>query len=251
MKKKYRSLISSIIVIFLFIISVHSCKKENGTNPTNGKTNAIFNPNKTYGSLTDQDGNVYKTITIGSQTWMAENLRTTKYRNGDIIPEVTDTNTWLNLNTGAYCNYEDTKSLDSIATYGRLYNWSVVNDDRKIAPTGWHVPTYDEWIVLGNFLGDSIAGDKLKESGTLHWKAPNYGATNETGFTALGGGYRYGYGGEYGYHHKGKEEAWWTVSVDSTNTDLVFHVTIGYNYSILGGCYCSKRDGFSIRCVKD
>jgi len=244
MKTKFNILVSSIILIFVLLATADGCKKDN--NFINGRTTAIFNPNKTYGSLTDQNGNVYKTITIGSQTWMAENLRATRYRNGDAIPNVTDNDIWQNLNYGAYCNYNNTSSLDSIATYGRLYSWLAVIDDRKIAPLGWHVPTYEEWLILEAFLGDSIAGDKLKESGTLHWKAPNYGATNETGFTALGGGYLHG----NGFKHNSIEEAWWTTSLDST-AKYVFHVTIGYNYGVLGGCYCPKRDGYSIRCVKD
>jgi uncharacterized protein (TIGR02145 family) len=232
------------------LISLSNCKKNN-TNFTNGKTSALFNPDKTYGSLTDQDGNIYKTITIGSQTWMAENLRTTTYRNGDKIPNVTNPEIWYDLKAGAFCNYDNISSPDSIATFGRLYNWEAVVDQRNIAPIGWHVPTYEEWKQLESYLGDSVAGNKLKETGTLHWKTPNYNATNETGFTAKGSGYLMGYNVIYGYHHKKIEGGWWTVSEDSSNVDFAYHVTMGYNYSILGGCWCPKRDGFSVRCIKD
>jgi uncharacterized protein (TIGR02145 family) len=251
MKNKTIIWIFPIFTIGLLLMLIQNCEKDDDENPTNGMTNAVFNPDVIYGSVKDQDGNEYKTINIGSQTWMAENLRTTKYRNGDKIPEVADKDKWLNLNSGAYINYDDTKSLDSIATYGRLYNWAAVIDARNIAPHGWHVPTYNEWKILETFLGDSIAGNQLKESGTLHWKAPNKGATNETGFTALGCGYLYKYAGVFDFHHRRIEGGWWTASEDSSNTCCAFHFTMGYNYPMLGGCWCTKHDGYSIRCVKD
>ena len=249
MKKKDQFWICPLL-IGIFLVLTTSCSKEED-NPTNGKTTAMFNPDKTYGSLTDQDGNVYKTIKIGTQTWMAENLRTTKYRNGEVITEVSDVIVWFNLSSGAYCNYNNTKSLDTIATFGRLYNWYAVTDVRNIAPAGWHIPTYNEWIVLETYLVDSIAANKLKESGTLHWKAPNFGATNETGFTALGGGYLQGYGNKFAYLHMGIEGGWWTVTQDDGDLDNAYHVTIGYDYSLLGGCNCPKLSGYSIRCLKD
>lgn len=227
----------------------YGCETDDHINPINGKTSAVFNPSKTYGSLIDQDGNVYKTITIGSQTWMAENLRTTKYRNGEAIPEVTDSTLWKDLSSGAYCNYENTKNIDTIASNGRLYNWFAIKDSRQIAPEGWHVPTFEEWIVLETYLGgDTIAGGKLKESGTQHWRVPNVGGTNETGFTALPGGYRMKFGnfysiGAYGY--------WWTATESATNTDLAWHRHLSHSYIMVGGCECGKGDGYSIRCVKD
>jgi uncharacterized protein (TIGR02145 family) len=255
MKMKFKILIPPFIGLFLFLMLVHCCKKgeeEEDINPTNGKTTALFNPGSTYGSLTDQDGNIYKTITIGSQTWMAENLRTTKFRNCDVIPEVTDSTAWINLSTGAYCNYQNTKSIDTIATFGRLYNWSAVTDNRKIAPSGWHVPTHDEWIILETYLVDSVAGIKLKESGNIHWKHFSlFEGTNETGFTALPGGYRFGIGGHYGFFNMGIEGGWWTVTEGDTNLVNAYHVTMGYSWPSFGGCNCPKRDGYSVRCVKD
>jgi uncharacterized protein (TIGR02145 family) len=135
----------------------------------------------------DIDGNEYHTVIIGGQEWMVENLRVTPYRNGDPIPNVSDTTSWRALTTGAYCSYDNDPSCS--AMYGNLYNWYAVNDFRQIAPEGWHVPTYEEWIVLETHLGgDTIAGGKLKESGTEHWRAPNVGGTNESGFSALPGG---------------------------------------------------------------
>jgi uncharacterized protein (TIGR02145 family) len=251
MKRSYRILLSIIMAICVLIIPTHSCEKDDNNNPTNGRTTAVFNPEKAYGSLTDQDGNEYKTITIGKQTWMAENLRTTKYRNGDEIPGVTEENTWFNLGTGAFCNYHNTINIDSIATYGRLYNWYAANDSRNIAPPGWHVPTHDEWIILETYLTDSVAGIKLKESDTVHWKIHYYIGTNETGFTALGAGYRQGYAGKFTFINIGIESGWWTVTEGDDNIDNAYHVTMGYNYGFLGGCNCTKVSGYSIRCVKD
>ena len=180
----------SVLVLFVILVII-ACKKENSYNPTNGKTTAVFNPDLTYGTMTDQDGNVYKTITIGTQTWMAENLRTTKYRDGTAIPNVTDNTAWTNLTAGAYCNFNNTTSADTIATYGRLYNWYAATDSRNIAPTGWHLPTETEWRTLIYYLGGfSVAGGKMKETGTTHWNTPNTGATNESGFSALPTGFR-------------------------------------------------------------
>jgi uncharacterized protein (TIGR02145 family) len=183
----------SVLVLFVTLV-INGCKKGDYSpiNPYNGKTTAVFNPGLTYGTMTDQDSNVYKTITIGTQTWMAENLRTTKYRDGSSILNITDNRVWTYLTTGAYCNYNNTKSADTIATYGRLYDWYAATDSRNIAPTGWHVPTVAEWTTLTTYLGgDSVAGGKIKETGTTHWATPNIAATNESGFTALPSGTRY------------------------------------------------------------
>jgi uncharacterized protein (TIGR02145 family) len=119
---------------------------------------------------------------------MAENLRTTQYNDGTPIPNVTDNDEWTDLTTGAYCNYNNTTNVDTIATFGRLYNWYAVNT-AKLAPTGWHVPTDTEWTTLGSYLEKNIVL-KLKETGTTHWPDSNTDATNESGFTALPGGYR-------------------------------------------------------------
>jgi uncharacterized protein (TIGR02145 family) len=158
------------------------------------------------GSVTDIGGNVYQTIKIGDQWWMMENLKVTHYRNGDPIPHVTDGGTWKGLSTGAYCNYGNDPG--NVETYGRLYNWYAVDDSRSIAPEGWHVPTDEEWKQLEMYLGMSQGqaddtgwrgtneGGKLKETGTTHWQSPNTGATNESGFSALPGGYR-GYDGYF------------------------------------------------------
>jgi len=197
------------------------------------------------GTVTDYDGNVYHTITIGTQVWMVENLKVTHYRNGDPIPNVTDSSAWGNLTTGAYCNYNN--DVNNVTTYGRLYNWFTVSDSRNIAPTGWHVPTDAEWTTLTTYLGgESVAGGKLKETGTTHWASPNTGATNETGFTALPGGYRFPIGsfdliGVYGF-------LWSSTEINSTGA---WERYLPFDGSDLSRTSDSKNYGNSIRCLKD
>jgi len=147
-------------------------------------------------TVTDIDGNCYRTVTIGTQVWMAENLKVTHDCNGEAIPNVTDGATWAGLTAGAYCEYNN--DVNNVATYGRLNNWYAVADSRNISPAGWHVASDAEWQTLSIFLGgDAIAGGKMKETGTTHWYSPNTGATNESGFSALPGGYRASGNGPY------------------------------------------------------
>lgn len=232
------------------LIATSSCKKEDNNNPvnlTNGKTTAVFNAGKTYGTITDQDGNIYKTITIGTQTWMAENLRTTKYRSGKVIPKVIDNSEWTSLTSGAYCNYKNTESNDTIATYGRLYNWYSVNDSLNIAPKGWHVPTNTEWNILITYLGgESVSGGKLKENGTTHWPSPNTGADKDNDFTALPGGIRdtnglFLYANFNGF--------FWS----SSEYDVLYSMSwVMYNNdSSISNYGYTKNSGLSVRCVKD
>jgi uncharacterized protein (TIGR02145 family) len=200
----------------------------------------------TPGTFTDIDGNVYHYITIGTQTWMVENLKTTKYRNGDAISNVTVNASWAALATGAYCWYNNDPA--NKALYGGLYNWYAVSDSRNIAPVGWHVPTDAEWTTLTTYLGgESVAGGKLKESGTAHWLTPNTGATNSTGFTALPGGYRYYYDGTF--YFVGGLGYWWS----STAYDATFALYryLGYYFANAYRSYYNKQYGFSVRCVRD
>lgn len=206
-----------------------------------------FNQDLTYGSVTDVEGNVYNTITIGNQTWMAENLRTTKYRNGEAIPLVTDNTAWLNLTTGACCNYNNDTA--NISRYGKLYNGYAVTDSRNIAPSGWHVPTDEEWTRLTTYLGsESVAGGKLKETGTGNWLDHNTGATNESGFSALPGGDR-GWGGSFTY--LGYMGNWWCSSVDSDNYTYIWCRRLEYDLSSVIRGVLNKEEGLSVRCVKD
>jgi len=197
-------------------------------------------------TVKDADGNIYNTIKIGSQIWMAENLKTTKYRNGDPIEIVTDNSDWANLSTGAYCNYNNETSNSS--TYGRLYNWYAVSDSRNIAPIGWHVPTDAEWKTLTTYLGGEIvAGGKLKEIGTTHWKTPNSGADNSTSFTALPGGYRFSSIGTF--TNIGMLGDWWSSTANYE--DSAYLQFLIFNMGTLYRDYGYKGDGFSVRCIKD
>lgn len=252
-KKLSRKTISifPLLIVGLFLVFASSCEKDDDNNPasdnpTNGKTSAIFNSNVTYGTMTDQDGNIYKTVTIGTQTWMAENLRTTTYNDGTAIPNVADEDEWGSLTTGAYCNYNNTNSVDIIATYGRLYNWYAVNTG-KLAPTGWHVPTDAEWTELTDYLGETnFAGGKLKETGATHWYSPNEGATNETGFTALPGGGRGGRGDFDGIVSAG---FWWSAT-ESTDYYAWYRSMYNVTSNVLRSSY-NQGFGFSVRCVRD
>ena len=196
-------------------------------------------------TVTDIEGNVYHTVIIGTQEWMLENLKTTKYRDGTSIPNVTNNTSWSNLTTGAYCDYNNTPS--NSATYGKLYNWYAATDAHNIAPTGWHVPTDAEWSTLITYLeGESVAGGKLKEIGTTHWISPNTGATNETGFTALPGGKRQYNRTFYGI---GVIGCWWSAT--EYNATYAWYHGMGYGGSNAERNGDNKEVGFSVRCLRD
>ena len=170
-------------------------------------------------TVTDIDGNVYNTVTIGTQVWMKENLKVTHYNNGDEIPNIEDNAAWTGLSNGAYCNYQNDN--DFVDTYGRLYNWFAVDDGREICPTGWHIATDAEWTILSDYLGGRhIAGGKLKEAGTTHWASPNTGATNSSGFTGLPSGMRSSVDGIFGYQTEGCG-FWSNTQVNATEADSV------------------------------
>lgn len=207
-------------------------------------------------SVTDIDGNVYRTVTIGTQVWMAENLEVTHYRNGDAIPNVTDNVTWYNLTIGAYCEYNN--DVNSVVTYGRLYNWYAATDSRNIAPAGWHVPSDAEWKQLEMYLGMSQAdadldgwrgtdeGGKLKETGTAHWSSPNAGATNESGFSGLPGGYR---DSDASYIQLGFNVYFWSSTEGSSS--YAWFRGLFYDYSSIARYNDYKKYGFAVRCVKN
>lgn len=226
-----------LIFIAFFTAILCGCKKGDDT------------PKFNYGSITDQDGNSYKTITIGKQTWMAENLRTTKYNDGTSIQIVTDNRSWSILfEKGACCAYKNTLNQDTIITYGRLYNWYAVNTG-KLAPVGWHVATENDFVNLRAYLGN-LAGGKMKATDTTYWRKPNGGATNESGFNAIPGGRRSRDGT---FCCIGGNGVWWTSSVqyDTYNTYSAWFYELGsYNADL--GCYFSRWEaGFSVRCVRN
>lgn len=203
----------------------------------------IFNPNLTYGSVQDIDGNTYKTIQIGSQTWMAENLKTTKYRDGSDIPNVTNATGWNNLISPGYCWYG--YDANFINTYGALYNWYAINTDR-ICPNGWHIPDYTEWETLFSILMDpNTDAGKLKETGTIHWDPPNSEGTNESGFTALPGGECDPDGT---FYELGITGFWWTGT--AYDLDYAYAPYIDYDEVIFPPIF-HKKFGFSVRCIKD
>lgn len=251
MKTKVFNLRNALLLNWLLIILLYTCAKDeikNSDNPSNDRTTANFNPDKLYGTVIDIDGNIYNTIIIGTQEWMAENLRTTHYQNGENIPEIMEIDAWRDLSIGALCNYQNTHNLDSIATYGRLYNWYAVNDNRKLAPRGWHIPSMDEWSILFDYLGgDSVAGCKLKESGVAHWIQNNYESINETGFTALPGGHRTY---ERDFIRMGYNGSWWS-NTDGGSTYNAFFIYFNNENCDILNLLDDKLDGRSVRCLKD
>lgn len=233
MKQKNKIWLCYLIVTGLLLIFTNSCKKAKDT-PVD-----ILPGNE----VTDKDGNIYKTVTIGTQIWTDENLKTTKFSNGDALPTTT-----LNISGEPAPKYQWVYEDDSVklGTYGRLYTWYAVTDSRNICPTGWHVPSVIEWETMKSFLGgDSVAAGKLKETGTLHWQTPNTGANNQTGFTALPGGYRTLIGAYAGL----TLSCWfWSTSDDAP---LGWGQSMHHDDGILLKGGYNKPAGVSVRCIKD
>lgn len=203
----------------------------------------------------DIDGNVYKTVTIGNQIWMIENLNVSHYRNGDEIPQVRNADEWSLLTTGAWCYYNNDPTNGR--TFGKLYNWFAINDPRGLAPEGWHIPTDGEWQELERHLGMSWEdinkvglggriGGKLKEIGTNHWNNPNKGATNESGFTALAAGDRASDGT---FNFIGKHAFYWSSS--NYNNGFAWNRKLYYDNSGINRYFLPMQCGFSVRCIKD
>lgn len=240
MKLTIRNL-TSTLVFFVFIGCLFSSFLNNPVKSDQKKTPAVT----ATVTVTDKDGNVYKTVTIGTQIWMAENLRTTKFRNGDPIPNISANTSWTALTTGAYCWYNNDAA--NKAGYGALYNWYAVNDSRNISPIGWHIPSDEEWKALTIFLqGKSLAGGKLKETGIVRWADPNSGATNSSGFTALPGGLRAKDGV---FKNLSLCGTWW-ANTEYTKS-VGWYRYVDYGTSNIYGVSTYKTSGFSVRCVKD
>lgn len=213
-----------------------------------------------YGTVTDYDGNEYVTITMGTQTWMMENLKTTHYSNGDEIPHVTDATEWMNLKTadekGAWCNFNNKAGKGE--TYGHLYNWYAASDSRNPAPAGWHVPTREDWEILQAYLGGDnsrpnwipVIGRKLKETGIEHWKSPNL-ADNISGFTALPGGIRLESGG-FEYLRK-RGDLWCSeLYMGYAYYRLLSNASINIEFPVMGPTLdLYKTMGHYVRCVKN
>ena len=211
---------------------------------TTSTSNTIISSNP--GAGVTFNGYTYSSIVLGNgQEWMAENLKTTVYANGDPIPNVTDSAQWITTTSGAWVNYNNDNQLDNV--YGKLYNWYTVDDTRNVCPNGWHVPANTDWEILVNYLGGaSLAGGKMKSTGTQFWQSPNTNATNSIGFSGLPGGYRpisdqYTYIGNYCF--------WWSSSMYDLTTswgrDLYY---LNGNLATNG---LDKHSGLSVRCLKN
>lgn len=209
------------------------------------KSATVENPEPV--TIKDIEGAVYQTIKICDQTWTQTNLNVSHYRNGDLIPEVSNPSQWVGLTTGAWCYYNNDPTTGAI--YGKLYNAYAVTDPRGLAPHGTHIPSNTEFLALAACLGgESIAGGKLKEAGISHWLNPNTGATNSSGFAALPGGYRCSCSSA-AFYNIGNQSFFWS-SADN-GTGAAWSMVLGYDNGILSVAGNDKRKGFSVRCIMD
>jgi uncharacterized protein (TIGR02145 family) len=217
------------VAYLILMLIVVSCSSNSDSNP----------------SYCDDNKSSYTTVTIGSQVWMQKNLNVCKFRNGDDIPQVQDPLKWIYLTTGAWCYYENNTANGIV--YGKLYNWYAVNDSRGLAPKGYHIPTDAEFTVLTTFLGgESVAGGKMKESGTSHWMNPNFGATNNSGFTGIAGGTRSDGGS---FNNIGVLVRFWSST--EGNAHQSWYRTLYKGNATAQRDFSSKNCGWSVRCLKD
>jgi uncharacterized protein (TIGR02145 family) len=243
MKKIIKSGIYLLSMMGVFLMITISCKKNDDSS----------NPDSTSNIVKDIDGNVYHTITIGTQEWMVENLKTSKYRNGNLIGTTSPSTLDISGATEPKYQWAYDANESNVASYGRLYTWYAITDIRGICPIGWHIPSDDEWDILVNYLGgSSVAGGKLKVTDTIYWKAngpfgihPNQG-TNESGFTALASGCRWATGT---FFYKGYYTYWWSSTEDSP--ERAYHRSLGYEDDGVGRYNDPKNTGNSVRCIKD
>ncbi len=210
----------------------------------------------TFINCTDGDNNNYPVIGIGTQTWMAENLKTTKYNDNTAIPIVSDNAAWAGLSTPAYCWHNNDEATNK-NIYGALYNWysvsATTNGDKNVCPTGWHVPSDEEWTILTDYVGgESVAGGKLKENGTIHWDSPNTAASNSSGYTALPAGYRYYADGSFDGVGYGVNKCgyWWSSTEGSATGAWARGMFYDYS-SVYRSISQSKNGAFSVRCLQD
>jgi uncharacterized protein (TIGR02145 family) len=243
---------------FLLLLVISSGCDKNDTEPYKGQSDAVFNPDKSYGIMTDIDGNEYRTIQIGNQTWMAQNLRVKHFRNGDPITARPEGN-WFGIEEPAYCAVNNCNHPDSTATFGLLYNGYVVADERQIAPEGWRLPTKEDLFELIDHLntdegtthirGNTIVGGMLNETGNKHWKPFNLRSDNSSGLTLLPTGYRVG---EKFSATTTMASLYTTTYYDSelkikTCVYSTFSLLPNIDLMITGGIVCGR----SIRCIKE
>jgi uncharacterized protein (TIGR02145 family) len=221
---------------------------EESTFSTPPSETSQFNPNKSYGTMADIEGNQYKTVEIGGQTWMAENLKVSKFNDGSLINEVLSPNVFTNGGNPAWCYYNDSVEYNDL--HGKLYNYYVTMNVKNVCPTGWHIPNSDDINSLMNYLSNNPGG-KLKAIGYNYWNSPNVGATNETGFSAIGTGYR---SNDF-WGNKSVVEYWCkngtSANILGINAGMEggsnqFTSDLYYNFENL-----TSNKGYSIRCIKD
>ena len=215
---------------FLLILIVTNCF---GQIPGNGAT--------------DNDGNVYNSVIIGTQEWLVEDLNTTTFQNGDAILHVTPNSEWPSSSVPRWCYYQN--DMAYAASHGKLYNWAAVNDSRSIAPEGWHIPNDSDWQILANFLGgNQVAGGKMKSSPL--WDAPNLGATNSSGFNGLPGAGRYYDGVFVSTVYYGQGGVWWSSS--SNGNGIASSYSLHYDSNSLSSYSITPSTaGYSVRCIKN
>ena len=224
-----------LTIFFFLIVLVGSAQR------------STFHINNNFSSQPIPSQIIYNGVTIGSQVWTSKNLDVTTYRNGDVIPHVTDPTAWASLTTGAWCYYNNDAAGDG-AVYDKLYNWYAVNDPRGLPPAGWHIPTDGEWTTVGTSIGgNSVAGGKMKLTGITYWNTPNTGATNETGFGGLPGGFRNSDGN---FYNKLTDGYYWSAT-SSGASDALFRYLNSGNANLNTFSGLSKKLGFNVRCVKD
>jgi uncharacterized protein (TIGR02145 family) len=235
MKTKGRIWINRLIALGLLIILWNNCKKD--------LTDSVIIIPK------DGDSSSYSYVSISSQVWLTHNLKARRYQNVDKI--ITTTPATLDISAEVTPKYHWAYGGDesNVDTYGRLYTWYAATDKRNLCPKGWHVPSDEEWtsmVSLEAMGGVDVGGGKLKEIGTTHWITPNSGATNETGFTALPGGYRFQYGR---FSDIGFSGFWWSSTENSDSTAYGWGLS-SYNSQITRFTF-KKRDGLAVRCIMD
>ncbi len=220
-----------IHILILVILVFTSCEKDEATNVMEDDPITI----------SDIDGNIYHTVRIGDQLWLAENLKTTRFQNGDLINELDKSNSSIS----SFTSYNDDQNLSK--TYGYLYNQHAARDERKICPKGWHVPSYNEWITLLEYVERN--SEKLNIKGSTHWINGNSDATNETGFTALPGGeYNFAFK-QFGY--MGREGNWWVGDLNGSFNDVRFNIITDGDHSSIGFVTFHESNLYSIRCIRD
>lgn len=234
------------ILVIASLGFIFACSSSTGTDDSLDQV-----PLYTEGAgVSDIDGNSYRTIIIGNQEWMAENLRTSRYRNGDDINNISDNEAWADAASGAWSAYDNDE--ENIDRFGKLYNFFAVNDTRRVCPEGWRVPTNQQYIDFIGLLGSNAnVVHTLRMTGSDSWEGTNAQATNSSGFSALPGGRRLG--GEFS--DLGREGVWWTSSSSGPGNDpaqawRILYEPLSRQY-ILINANATKPSGLSIRCMKE